>query len=168
MRLNADSSSPNAIVNPQTGLQAAQITYLYQNGESPVWATLFDGGISRIGSIRPSDGFRPKAESTSLILDIIQFNGTLYVATINGVYHQTAAANGMSVFKPVEGINGVVWSLLKFTPPGGSPMLLAGSYVDGVFEIKGNRAISIANPFTVLFQTCSTSVLPFTSPHTSS
>lgn len=144
--LNADSSSPSTIVNPQTGLQAAQITYLYQNGESPVWATLFDGGISRIELHSPIRRFSTESGINELILDIIQFNGTLYVATINGVYYQTAAANGMSVFKPVEGINGVVWSLLKFTPPGGSPMLLAGSYVDGVFEIKGNRAISISKP----------------------
>lgn len=142
------SINPVNIINPEAGLHASQATYLFQHGESPLWAGFYDGGIAKIENHSSIRHFGPESGLQDMIVDITRFNGTLYLATLKGVYYQIFDSRGLPKFVPVNGINGTVWSLLIFTPPSGKPRLLAGSYVNGVYEIKGGQAYSISEPLT--------------------
>jgi len=134
------------LVNNKTGLHAGQVSEVFQNGDAPLWATLYDGGIAKVELNSAIGKFSQECGISEIIIDIVRFNNTIYLATFNGVYYLTYDSYGLPKFNPVEGINGNVWALTIFSPPNASQMLLAGSYTDGVFEIKGSKAINISNP----------------------
>ena len=134
------------LVNKQTGMHAGQVSEVFQNGDAPLWATLYDGGIAKVELNSAIGRFGQECGLSEIIVDIVRFNNTIYLATFNGVYYLAYDSNGVPKFIPVDGINGNVWALTIFSPPNAPKMLLAGSYTDGVFEIKGSKAISISNP----------------------
>lgn len=142
---------PSEIVNKEIGLSSSQITYLYQGGDCPAWVTFYDGAISRFEVNSNLRRFSKESGIDDLITDITRFNGTLYISTFNGLYYLGFQDNGIPKFFPVENINGTVWDLLEFKTPNGKSILLAGSYTDGVFEIKNNRAYSISEKFRMKF-----------------
>ena len=144
---------PTEIVNKEIGLSSSQITYLYQGGDSPVWCTFYDGAISRFEVNSNLKRFAKESGIDDFITDIVRFNGILYISTFNGVYYLGFEKNGIPKFYPVENISGTVWDLLEFKTPNGKSILLAGSYTDGVFEIRNNRAYSISEKLKVKFPT---------------
>ena len=141
---------PNAetkyILNKQNGLNGNLVTYLYQNGEQPLWLTFLDGGIAKVEVNSSINRFGKESGIDQLILDIVRFNGILYIATTKGLYYLDQNINGIPYFKAVENINGQVSDLMIFTPSKGSPILIAGTYIDGIYEIRNNKAISITEP----------------------
>jgi serine phosphatase RsbU (regulator of sigma subunit) len=137
---------PIALASKRTGMHAGQVSEVFQNGDAPLWATLYDGGIAKVELNSAIGKFGHESGLSEIIVDIVRFNNTIYLATFNGVYYLTYDSNGVPKFNPVEGINGNVWALSVFSPPHSPQMLVAGSYTDGVFEIKGSKAINISNP----------------------
>lgn len=136
-------ANPIEVLNSSKGLQADQVSYLFQNNDSPVWMALFDGGISKSEINSAIRRFSTESGINYIIMDIVEFNNTLYIATFNGVYYQAFDNDGFPVFLPVKNITGSVWDLTLFTNPNNKSILLAGSYADGLYEIKGDEAVSI-------------------------
>ncbi len=132
------------LVNTETGMHAAQVAEIFQHADAPLWATLYDGGIGKIELNSSIRKIGSEAGLKEIVIDIIRFNDTLYIATFNGVYFLTYNSKGVPKVKPVEGISGNVWQFTVFTSPASKPILLAAGYLDGVFEIKGDVAINVS------------------------
>ncbi|MGD9976463.1 MAG: SpoIIE family protein phosphatase [Bacteroidales bacterium] len=135
---------PINLINRNTGLQSNQVTCLFQDSNSPLWLTLFDGGLSKAEINSCIRRFASESGIDNIVTDIVRFNGTLYVSTFSGVFYLNYDSRGIPQFSPVKNITGIVWDLVEFKTPQGKPKLLAGSYIDGVFEITGNAAQSIS------------------------
>ncbi len=137
---------PVSLVSKETGMHAGQVSEVFQYADAPLWATLYDGGIAKVEVNSAIRRFGSESGISEIIIDIVRFNNTIYLATFNGVYYLTFDSKGIPKFKPVNGINGNVWALSIFSPPNHPQMLLAASYTDGVFEIKGHQAINLSAP----------------------
>jgi len=143
--------NPLNIYNRDIGIQGSQITYLFQNNDNPLWLTLFDGGLSKVEINSSFRRFAKESGNEDIINDIISFEGVIYIATFNGVYYINNQPNEPATLKPVENITGLVWDLAIFSPPNSKPMLLAGTYINGIYEIKNKKAISISEPLRAKF-----------------
>lgn len=138
-----------SLLNKRIGLQGNAIFSLFHGGVNhPLWAGFYDNGISKIETSSSIRRFGTEIGLNQPITDIIRFNGTLYISTMNGVFYLQHDALGMPVLHQVKNLTGTVWSLIEFRPPNGRPMLLAGSYMDGLFEIKDYRAHGITKIFS--------------------
>lgn len=149
--LFSQNLTPLEIVNKQIGLTSSQITHQYQEGDSPIWLAFYDGAISRFEANSNLRKFASESGIDDLITDIIRFNGTIYISTFNGVYYLKFQETGIPKFYPVENINGTVWDMLEFKTSNGKSILLAGSYTDGVFEIRNGKAYSISEKLRLKF-----------------
>jgi len=137
---------PVSIANTQTGLHSAQITDVFQYKDAPLWATHYDGGISKVEINSNIRRFAAESGINESISDIIRFRGVLYIATLNGVYYLSYDENGIPAFEQVKGITGNVWSLIEFKTSDSNSLLLAGNYVDGVYQIINGTAFNISTP----------------------
>ena len=144
-------SNPVSIVSKSIGLQSSQVTALLQNNDAPIWLTLFDGGVSKVELNSSLRKFSKESGIDDLITDIIRFKGTLYISTFNGVYFLTSDKNGIARFEPVKNIAGTVWDLLEFKTSKDKSILLAGSYTDGLYEIRKEYAHPISAELTKRF-----------------
>lgn len=145
------NGEPEGLINKQTGLQGSLVSSLYYKNNEPLWITLIDGGISKAEVHSSIRKFGKESGIDELIIDIIRYNGILYIATLNGAFYLDSDSNGMPVFKPVENISGQVMELMIFTPQNSKPILLAGTYLDGIYEIKNNKGFSISEPLKTKF-----------------
>jgi len=111
------------------------------NQSSSLWITS-DNYIIRSEYLSP---FRQLNELQGLkgtACDIIRIDKTLYAATSTGVYILNQEAGKQAFFEPISGINSESWSFLNYTYPDGKNALLVGTF-EGIFEIKGKKAIQI-------------------------
>jgi len=144
------SGVPYEAINPSIGLKDPSITFLYRPSENiseqPLWLTHFNG-VSRAEIQSPFRRFGEESGFEGSIIDIIRFNGTLYLATLKGLYKQVED-NGFLKFVPEPIVNSNTWSFLKFNNPetGKQSLLVASS--SGIFEINDRGAIkSISEEF---------------------
>jgi len=140
------NGSPQNIINKGIGLHGSQVPFLFKENEAPLWLALFDGGIAKAEINSGIRRFAKESGIDDIINDIISFEGIIYIATFNGVYYLNSEKNSTPSFKLVENINGLTWDLTIFYPPNSKPILLAGTYTNGIYEIKGNKGISISDP----------------------
>jgi serine phosphatase RsbU (regulator of sigma subunit) len=136
-----------SLLNTEYGLNDESITLLFQesveNNEKPlVWLTL-NNGIANIDLNSPLKKFDERSGFTGMIVDVIEFKGRLYVATMNGLYASDIDEMGVLVFKPVENIKVTTWNLIIFKDPKtNKEILLAGTHSinGGVYEVEGYHA----------------------------
>lgn len=141
---------PIEVLNSSLGLKDGSVSYLYrsmENGnEQPLWLTHFNG-ISRAEIQSPFRRYGSESGIVGSITDIIRFNGTMYIATLNGLFKQIND-NGFLKFVPEPLITTNTWSLEIFTNPenGKKSLLIASS--PGLFEITENgNVVSIGEKF---------------------
>lgn len=137
---------PIRLANTQTGMHAGQVSDVFQHADAPLWATLYDGGIAKVELNSAIGRFGAESGLSEIVVDVVRYNNTIYLATFNGVFYLDFDSRGIPKIKPVEGINGNVWALTVFTPTKGKSLLIAGSYMDGVFEIRGSKATNVSQP----------------------
>ncbi len=131
------NGNPIEIINAENGLMDEMVTYLYQrqsvSGSAPLWMCL-NKGIAKADIHSPIRRFNESSGVRGQILDIIRFNGRLFLATMAGVYYQDYDSNGLAYFKQIPEINSTTWSFQVFKDPQtGKERLMASG--DHVFEI---------------------------------
>lgn len=128
---------PYEAINPAIGLKDPSITFIYRpsenSSEQPLWLTHFNG-VSRAEIQSSIRRFGEESGIEGSIIDIVRFNGTLYLATLKGLYKQVED-NGFLKFVPEPLITSNTWSFLIFNNPetGKKSLLVASS--SGIFEI---------------------------------
>ncbi|HLF36088.1 MAG TPA: two-component regulator propeller domain-containing protein, partial [Cyclobacteriaceae bacterium] len=120
-------------INRDVGLQDESIYGVYEDDKGTLWLAL-DNGISRVETNSPFTKFSLQSGINTGVLNIIRFEGNLYVGTTNGllVYNKET-----SFFDPIPGIPlNQIFSLA----PDGKQLLVPG---DGLFAIRGKNAYTI-------------------------
>lgn len=138
------NGNPCEVINPSLGLKDKSITFLYRSSEKgteePLWLTHFYG-VTRAEIQSPFRKYSQESGIESSIVDIIRFNGTLYLATLNGLYKQVEDHGFYKfVIEPIVTSN--TWSLEIFTNPNtGRKSLLVGA-ISGIYEVDKNGTVS--------------------------
>ncbi len=130
-----------------SGMLDDQCTYVFyppnKSGLSdPLWVTNFQG-LTKFEINSPFRFFGEESGLSGLILDIIRFEGKLYVATSAGVYVQKFDKNNMPYFEKVNGIDDQSWSLLRFYSNDKNREILLAGTNQGIYQITGNKAVNI-------------------------
>ncbi|MCK4663132.1 MAG: SpoIIE family protein phosphatase [Bacteroidales bacterium] len=117
-------------IDKQSGLQNNSILYAYNNKQE-LWLALING-ISQVEWESPIRFWNETSGLKGLLMDIIRYQGILFVSTSQGIYYLDE-----NQFKEIEGINSQCWDLLSYSPSDSlnSSKLLVGTS-KGVLEIK--------------------------------
>jgi signal transduction histidine kinase/DNA-binding response OmpR family regulator len=126
------------VVNKSAGLLDELTISLFADRQNGLWLAL-NNGISRIEILSPLSRFHDTSGIESFVQSILRHNGRIYTTTDRGVFYLDRAVHSFNVFKPIEGIATLSWSLLSV-----GERLLAGTQ-DAIFEITGTRAEKINN-----------------------
>ncbi len=137
------SGDISKIVNSENGLRDQMISAVYNNHkdglQEPLWLTM-NNGIASVELHNPLRSFGEESGLRGLVSDIIRFNETLYVATMNGVFYLEFTQNNMPVFRQIEDIRIAAWSFAVTEIPGLGKILIAGTQ-GGVFTIDEYRRV---------------------------
>ncbi len=135
-----------SLLNTELGLNDESVTSLFQESsefsDKPIlWLTL-NNGIANLDVSSQIKKFDEINGLNGMILDIIDFEGRIYVATMSGLFASTVDELGVLTFRQIDDITALTWTLLNFKDPKtGKNILLAGTGGrDGVYEVKGYRA----------------------------
>ena len=125
-----------SLVTPENGLRDETVSAVYNNHDEglqrPVWLTL-NNGLAYIESHNPLKSFGEESGLRGIVLDVIRYEGTLYVATMSGVF-SLSYDEVMPVFRQVDEIRHSAWSFAIVDIPGRGSRLIAGTQ-NGVYEI---------------------------------
>ena len=123
-------------LNTSLGLQSDIVYSTYNEpnclSPQPLWFAM-DKGISKTNINSPFNYFGDESGIEGSINDIIKFNGTLYVATVAGVYYLEYENNDPK-FIQIEGISSA-WSFLNFKPKSCEKEILLIGTNYGLYEI---------------------------------
>jgi len=147
------------ILNKNTGLQDGTVFYQYLDHRNNLWLAL-GNGVSRIEVSAPMSYFDDNTGLEGTVQAIARHNGTLYVATLLGVFYlppekekekmKELDINNLSKyehssFRQVEGITTQCWDLLSFNSSDGSNLLVASN--EGIHEIDDNHKVSFITKY---------------------
>jgi serine phosphatase RsbU (regulator of sigma subunit)/ligand-binding sensor domain-containing protein len=136
---------PHEAINSSLGLKDGAVTSLYrslENGnEQPLWLTHFNG-ITRAEIQSSLRKYGEESGTEGLIMDIIIFNGTMYLATSKGLFKQVED-NGFLKFIPDPNVTSQTWSFEIFNNPntGKKSLLVASS--SGIYEVNESGKLSL-------------------------
>ncbi|MEE4196239.1 MAG: SpoIIE family protein phosphatase [Bacteroidales bacterium] len=117
----------------ENGLGDVTVTSAYESENGILWLSLFNS-LSYVELNSPFLKFDSHQGIQGMIVDVERFNGTLYIATSLGLYYQYFDENDLPNFGLVQGIEGMVWTLNKFTFTDNKTRLLAGTRLN-VYEV---------------------------------
>jgi len=123
-----------SMITTENGLLLNSVLYMAQDQNKDLWICL-DGGISRFEISTPLRFYGPPMGLEGSPNDICRYNGTLYVASLHGVYTLRPATfpNKLAHFEKVEGINSTCWDLL----PVENRLLISAN--EGLFELTDKK-----------------------------
>lgn len=139
------NGNPLEIVNKDVGIQDNYVYNLYQNQNSSLWIAQ-DLGISKIEIQSAFRKFDEKSGLKGSVLDMIQFNGKLYVGTSMGAFCLENDNNGFPSFKTVSNIEAPVYSFFIFKDPYSQKEKLFAGCQPGLFEVLNTTAKEIHDP----------------------
>ena len=122
------------MITTENGLLLNSVLYMAQDQNKDLWICL-DGGISRFEISSPLRFYGQPMGLDGSPNDICRYNGTLYAASLLGVYTLIPATfpNRLAHFEKVEGINSTCWDLLTVE----NRLLISAN--EGLFELTGNK-----------------------------
>ncbi len=125
------------IVNKKAGMNDDNVHQLYYDKNGVLWAAL-NNGIAMMEIPAALNYFDEKAGLDGGVNAICRFQGSLYVATYQGLF---VLDNAKRSFQGIPGIKTACWSLLQ-----SGNDLFAGSS-EGLYLVKGNSASKIYEDF---------------------
>ncbi|MGB0521332.1 MAG: SpoIIE family protein phosphatase [Flammeovirgaceae bacterium] len=118
-------------LNKKFGLADEVMICLYTDQAGGLWAGL-NTGVARIEMNSPFRIWDDRQGLEGAVSDAIRIDGTLYVATVRGLYYH----NG-SEFEAIAGIEDQTWEIMPYVS-GNRSTLLVGNYV-GLFEVQKDK-----------------------------
>jgi ligand-binding sensor domain-containing protein len=131
------------ILNKTSGLRDENVKFVYPDRQGGLWLG-FDNGLARVEIPAPLSTYSENLGLMGTVHSIVRHRGTLYASTGQGLYQlfSPSAAGTPPVFRAISGVATQCWSLLS-----GNNFLMTATN-DGVYRIKGNRAISICDLYS--------------------
>jgi serine phosphatase RsbU (regulator of sigma subunit)/ligand-binding sensor domain-containing protein len=135
------------------GLQDEVVIAPFESSNGNLWLGL-NNGIAKIEYNSPFTHYSKKTGFKGFPLDVIRFNGKIFVATTNGVFQQQFTGDDQDPFKPILNINYPAWAFLKMTMSGNQKArLLIGSH-QGIYDITdANNIIQLDKGLENVFKT---------------
>jgi serine phosphatase RsbU (regulator of sigma subunit)/ligand-binding sensor domain-containing protein len=130
-------------LDKDNGLYDITVINLFESKYGQLWLGL-NKGISFVELNTPFTKFGQEYGIEGIIVDVVKFNETLFVATNLGLYYQYFKENGKPYFKKVEDINTMVWKLVKVKLNDNKIHLLAGTSLN-VYEIIDTKNVENLN-----------------------
>lgn len=131
------------LITAENGLRDQVVSAVYNNHENnmqrPLWLTM-NNGIAYVESHNPLRSFGEESGLRGLVVDVIRYNGILYVATMSGVFYLEFTEANIPVFRQLDEIRNAAWSLVVSEIPGKGERLIAGTQ-GGIFEIDSNNRV---------------------------
>lgn len=122
------------VLNKSNGLQDNSINGMTIDNDEGLWLAT-SNGVSRVEVVSDLTSWNEADGLSGSVLDIVRFNGSLYIATFSGIYIIQD-----NVPKKISGINEQSWKLFEFeNPENNKKRLLAGTN-SGLYEIIGNSS----------------------------
>jgi PAS domain S-box-containing protein len=145
-----------SVINDKTGLQGETVYEILKDRENNLWLAL-SNGISRIEVSSPISYWSKVNGLNAFVTDIVEFKGTIYFTTENGIFYLDQEAN----IKELENLNEQSWNLHVFNNPySGEKELLVGTNV-GLMQVKDNQLIThYTKPTEVVTNIFSTTEFP--------
>ncbi len=145
------------LLTPENGLRDEAVTAVYNNHDEgiqrPLWLTL-NNGIAYIENHNPLRFFGEESGLRGLVQDVVRFEGTLYVATMSGVFQLASDGSTLPYFRQLEEIRHNSTSFAIADLPGKGKRLIIGTQ-NGVFQIDpSGRAESITGQFDAKSHNC--------------
>lgn len=139
----------NNVINQQYGLANGQVTNSMQT-DNLLWATTING-VSKIELGSAFSKFSSSMGLNGLVNDVIEYNGCIYIATIDGIYY-IDEQNGFTSIKTYEE-NLTSYSFAKVVSPIDNTTKLMVCTSTGIYEIENNaKKIIYGKDATVFFQ----------------
>ncbi|HSC26974.1 MAG TPA: ATP-binding protein [Vicinamibacterales bacterium] len=128
------------------GLPSDAVYHLFVDREGAIW-TAGERGMGRVEFPSPATVFSEADGYTGAWVST-RFQGRLYLAWQSGVKRLVPAEGTRPAhFVPVPGIGQQAWGFAEMTDPAGArPATLVVASTDGVYEIRGDTAITIHAP----------------------
>ena len=117
-------------MNVEDGLPNDNVHYLFVDNENGLWLAL-DNGIARVEWPAPTASFEIKRGVPGGVNDIARHDGTLYIATKDGVSYLDGSSGR---FLPIAGADRNAWDLLA------TPEALFVATNGGLYRIRDRRA----------------------------
>ncbi len=128
-----------SVIDQEHGLQSNHVKDLNFDAHGGLWVAMQEG-VARVDVNSPWTYWDRESDFKGVPWDLIKSNGTLYIATTEGLYYQ----NGSS-FKEVEGIENKVWSLCNIASNNGERQVLLAGTSAGLYEVREGRSTGISN-----------------------
>lgn len=123
------NGNATTVLTEEEGLIDETITYVYSNADlgeaGPVWIANYMG-ISKLETKNPFKIFTETSGFEGFILDIIRFNGTIFIATTEGLYYKESTSIS-TFFTPLEDIRDDIRQLHIVKPRKGVELLVASA-----------------------------------------
>jgi len=121
------------------GLKSVLLTQLYEDRDNNLWATTIKG-VSKINISSPITYWGESHDMEGFILDILRFNGKIFIANYKGIY--TIENNEV---KHIPGLNTPCFDLLDFKIPGSKSehILLAGTNLTNFMQFVNGKVVEI-------------------------
>ncbi len=128
------------------GLPSNAVYYLMTDREGAVWAAL-ERGVARIETPSPVSFFE-QADGYQGSFNLTRHEGRLYLAWQGGVaYLHGSEPGNPRRFSPVSGLGNQCWWFESLPDSAGRrPPALPVACTDGLYEIKGDRAVPVYAP----------------------
>jgi signal transduction histidine kinase/CheY-like chemotaxis protein len=133
-----------ALVDAAHGLPTTTVYYVMPDREGAIWAAL-DRGLARIDTPSPVSYF-DRADGFDSAFNVIRHEGVLYLGSQQGVSYMHQGPEGARL-SPVTALSSQCWwfaDMRDESDSGTGPLAVACS--DGLFEIRGTRAVPIRAP----------------------
>ncbi len=140
------SAFAKQLINKNNGLQDQTVTSVYYNNQSknyqPIWLSL-NLGISSVEFFSPIRVFKEESGIKGIIVDVVEFEGNLYVGTTVGVFVQDFDQNGLPFFKAIKNIETQVWTLEIIYDVQKEKNILLATTIEDIYMISGDLATSL-------------------------
>lgn len=122
----------------ETNQEISSIYNIYPSPDGNLWFGT-ENGIIRTEQTTAWSYWGRNSGLEGTVMDILRFEGTIYIATLRGIYY----INKDNTVKKVEGIpREQSWRFFVYSAPDGKKILLAG-VSGGIFQIVGTKATAV-------------------------
>jgi signal transduction histidine kinase/ligand-binding sensor domain-containing protein len=132
-------------INTQSGIQTNNVHHVFIDNQKNLWLGL-NKGISKCEIATPISYWNQSNGLEGIVINIIRFNDTIYIATHQGIYYIEN-----NLIKRLDKSQSQSWYFLDYKVPNSIKHKLLVATKDGIYEIHNKKLLKITSERTSLF-----------------